>query len=293
MMNRGKKIVAVALALAMMIPFAFSQTTVTKAAETPGQTPVAKTTKDVLSIGLAKGSSNTFARGETVVLSLQATEAISSSKMVGTLSFLDSNNKKIENAFSLVKVIGKRWHIGYDTDSLSFALHSNSVLEFSAQDEIAQIELKVQKDISAAKVAVSFESRNLDIRADNDSTIVTATAPTDDLSCDLTSSIKDTRGVDLELPAKLKQAIYTFSSTGVNNLREFTVPVSIKSNTGFNAITIQFSYNTSQMTYKGYQLTPKALMSLSCITEYQGVTTDSSGATQGYVSLSFAGTEDT
>lgn len=32
MINRGKKIVAVALSFMMMIPFAFSQTTVTKAA---------------------------------------------------------------------------------------------------------------------------------------------------------------------------------------------------------------------------------------------------------------------
>ena len=32
MKNKGKKIVAVALSLVMMIPFAFSQTTVTKAA---------------------------------------------------------------------------------------------------------------------------------------------------------------------------------------------------------------------------------------------------------------------
>lgn len=286
MSKKGKKIVSIMLAFMMVIPLALGQVYVTKAA-----TP--QTTKDVFGLELNKDSSKTFARGETVILTLKSKAAISASMIHGTLSFKDKDGNAIQNAFSLVKVNAENWSVGYNTESLQFALNSNNLMSIAASKEIATIELQVVKEIDAATAVISFDSRYLDVRVDSDGSQVTATTPDDDVTCALTSSISGSRGVELSLPATMKQPIYTFSSTGANLLKRFTVPVSITKNTGFNAMTVQFQYDSSKMSYKGYELTPKALMYLNCITEYQGVTVGSSGTPAGYVSLSFVGVDDT
>lgn len=288
MKNKGKKIVAVALLLVMMIPLVLGQTVETKAA--------AKTVKDVLSLELDASSSTTFTRGDTILLNIKANEALTATKIGFHLMFKDSGNAVLENAFTLNKVtVASGWNAGYDAAKLQFVFSSSNIQTIAASSTIAQIELTVRKEITTTATAVmAFENSSLDLYlADRDGTQVTGTTPADDITLTLTSSITGNRGVELELPATQEQTIYTFGGNGNNSLRKFSVPVTMKSNTGFNAITIQFEYDNLKMSYKGYELSPKALLYLNCITEFQGVKTNTMGSTVGYVSLSFAGLEDT
>ncbi len=288
MKNKGKKIVAVALLLVMMIPLVLGQTVETKAA--------AKTVKDVLSLELDASSSTTFTRGDTILLNIKANEALTATKIGFHLMFKDSGNAVLENAFTLNKVtVASGWNAGYDATKLQFVFSSSNIQTIAASSTIAQIELTVRKEITTTATAVmAFENSSLDLYlADRDGTQVTGTTPADDITLTLTSSITGNRGVELELPATQEQTIYTFGGNGNNSLRKFSVPVTMKSNTGFNAITIQFEYDNLKMSYKGYELSPKALLYLNCITEFQGVKTNTTGSTVGYVSLSFAGLEDT
>ena len=286
MKNKGKKIVAVALSLVMMIPLVLGQTVETKAA--------AKTVNDVLSLDLDASSSKTFTRGDTILLNIKAKETLTASKIGFHLMFKDSGNAVLKNAFTLNKVtVASGWYAGYDADKLQFVFSSSSIQTIAASSTIAQIELTVKKEITTTATAVmAFEDSSLDLYL-ADGTPVTGTTPADDITLKLTSSITGNRGVELELPATQEQTIYTFGGNGNNSLRKFSVPVTMKNNTGFNAITIQFEYDNLKMSYKGYELSPKALLYLNCITEFQGVKTNTAGSTVGYVSLSFAGLEDT
>ena len=85
MINRGKKIVAVALSFMMMIPVAFSQTTVTKAAGA-GTTTAVPTPDKVLKLTVEKNTADkklSLERGQEVSLTLTATQELNVEEIVG------------------------------------------------------------------------------------------------------------------------------------------------------------------------------------------------------------------
>ena len=97
MINRGKKIVAVALSF-MMIPFAFSQTTVTKAAGA-SQATTAPTPDKVLKLTVENNTADkklSLERGQEVKLKLTATSDMEVEKIVGNLSFVDTNGAEVK-----------------------------------------------------------------------------------------------------------------------------------------------------------------------------------------------------
>ena len=92
MKNKGKKIVAVALSLVMMIPFAFSQTTVTKAAG-GSQTTVVPTPDKVLKLTAESNTEDkklSLERGQEVKLKLTATSDMEIEEIVGNLKFVET-----------------------------------------------------------------------------------------------------------------------------------------------------------------------------------------------------------
>lgn len=275
MSKRGKKFITAILTVAMLLPLVWGQTVVTEAA--------ALTTAQA--IKLECENNITMERGDEVLLKLVAAQKIDVEEIVGSLSFKNQVPSSITSCFSLANVEATGWNVGYDTSASIISLRTTSAKTVEQNAVIATIRLTALKDINTVD-AVFEVSR---IKAKNDGTDVDDSAPAE-LSCSLTNSAVTSRGVELETTSALEERIYTFSSSNsYGDLREFSIPIKIKENSGFNAMKLQITYDTQKLNYKGYKVSPKALVYLNCMTEYQGV----SSGNNGIVYLSFAGTDDT
>lgn len=283
MINRGKKIVAVALSLAMMIPLAFSQTTVTKAAG-GSQTTTVPTPDKVLKLTVETNTEDkkvSLERGQEVKMKLTATSDMEIEEIVGNLKFVDAQGKE-EKCFTLSGVEADQWNAGFGADVSVLTFRPSSAKTVKANDVIATITLKSIKSVDS----VTAEYAITNMRAKTTGTTAAAVATTGTVPCAMQNALASTRGVTLEMDATSKQRIYTFNSA---NLKEFSLPVRIKDNTGFNAMKVKITYDSRKLNYKSYKVSSKALIYLHYMTEYQGVDSDGNGV----VTISFVGTDDT
>lgn len=307
MKNKGKKIVAVALSLVMMIPFAFSQATVTKAA-------VVDSVKNALTfeveknvIDKTKGNNDKLSleRGQEVKLKIKAAADMRIGSIKGKLTFEEktSDGQQKENAiagnkiFSIVGSDDNGWNIGYvpndkkDKDYYDLTIGSDSATKtVKAGDVIATLYLESKTSVDWADVKYTvtlMKAFNMD---ENKTPISVAAGESEDnvIAISLKNDFATTRGVTLEMPTSIEQNVYTFKTGGTTDLKKFSVPVSIKQNTGFTGMTVQFTYDTSYLTYVGYKMSPQANVGLECKTVSAGVNNEG----EGEVSLSFAGSED-
>lgn len=279
MINRGKKIVAVALSFMMMIPFAFSQTTVTKAAGA-SQATTAPTPDKVLKLTVENNTADkklSLERGQEVKLKLTATSDMEVEEIVGNLSFVDTNGAEVK-CFSLSEVEADNWNAGFGADVSVLSFRPNSTKTVKANEVIATITLKSIKSVDAVTAKYAVTSMKAKTTG--------ASAATGDVTCAMQNALAAARGVTLEMDTTSKQKLYTFNS---DELKVFSLPVKIKDNTGFNAMKVKITYDSRKLTYKSYKVSSKALIYLHYMTEYQGVDSDGNGV----VTISFVGTEDT
>lgn len=284
MKNKGKKIVAVALSLVMMIPFAFSQTTVTKAAG-GSQTTVVSTPDKVLKLTAESNTEDkklSLERGQEVKLKLTATSEMEIEEIVGNLNFVDAQGKE-EKCFTLSGVEADNWNAGFGADVSFLTFRPSSTKTVKANDVIATITLKSIKSVDS--VTVEYTITNM--KAKTTGTTAATVGATGTVTCaKMENALAKTRGVTLEMDATSTQRIYTFNSA---NSKEFSLPVRIKDNTGFNAMKVKITYDSRKLNYKSYKVSSKALIYLHYMTEYQGVDSDGNGV----VTISFVGTDDT
>lgn len=304
MKNKGKKIVAVALALAMMIPFAFSQTTVTKAAvvDSVKNALTFEVEKNVIDKTKENNDKLSLERGQEVKLTIKAAADMRIGSIKGKLTFEEktSEGKKKENAiagnkiFSIVGSDDNGWNIGYapnDKKDYYLTIGSDSATKTVKKDDVIAtlyLESKTSVDWADVKYTVTLmKAFNTD---ENRTPISVAPEESEDnvIAISLKNDFATTRGVTLEMPTSIEQNVYTFKTGGTTDLKKFSVPVSIKQNTGFTGMTVQFTYDTSYLTYVGYKMSPQANVGLECKTVSAGVNNEGDGE----VSLSFAGSED-
>lgn len=284
MKNKGKKIVAVALSLAMMIPLAFSQTTVTKAAG-GSQTTTVPTPDKVLKLTVENNTADkklSLERGQEVKLKLTAVSDMEVEEIVGNLSFVDTNGAEVK-CFSLSEVEADNWNAGFGADVSVLSFRPSSAKTVKANDVIATITLKSIKSVDS----VTAEYTITNMKAKTAGTTAATVGATGTVTCaKMENALAKTRGVTLEMDATSTQRIYTFNSA---NSKEFSLPVRIKDNTGFNAMKVKITYDSRKLNYKSYKVSSKALIYLHYMTEYQGVDSDGNGV----VTISFVGTDDT
>lgn len=286
MINRGKKIVAVALSFMMMIPVAFSQTTVTKAAGA-GTTTAVPTPDKVLKLTVEKNTADkklSLERGQEVSLTLTATQELNVEEIVGELSFVDTTKNEAVKCFSMTGVEADGWNTGYDTGASLISLRTANTKNVKANGTIATIKLKVTQSVDSVTATYKITSFKASTVGANAAPIQGTGA--DSITCKMDNELAKTRGVTLDTISSLTQKLYSFDT---QKLKSFSIPVKITANTGFNAMKLQVTYDSSKLSYRSYTVSPKALVYLNCMTEYQGV--DSTG--NGFVTISFVGTDDT
>ena len=306
MKNKGKKIVAVALSLAMMIPFAFSQATVTKAAGVDSVKNALKfeVEKNVIDKTKENNDKLSLERGQGVKLTIKAAADMWIGSIKGKLTFEEktSDGKKKDKAiagnkiFSIVGSDDNGWNIGYvpndkkDKDYYDLTIGSDSVTKVKEGDVIATLYLESKTSVDGADVKYTVTLMKA-FNTDENRTPISAVAGESEknvIAIFLKNDFATTRGVTLEMPTSIEQNVYTFKTGGTTDLKKFSVPVSIKQNTGFTGMTVQFTYDTSYLTYVGYKMSPQANVGLECKTVSAGVNDKG----EGEVSLSFAGSED-
>lgn len=307
MINRGKKIVAVALSFMMMIPVAFSQTTVTNAAPQAASATIS-TIADAITIDVvknaksdAKSSKNdklSLERGQEVQLQIKAKAAMKLESIRGKLSFTDTTSRDSDESpvlsNDIFTIAGadeiSGWQVGYlankDRDYYTVSINTNGqAREVKSGDVIASIRMKVQTSVDSVTVNYAVDEKEFKAQNVSDGSKITVTDG-GIATGTLTNDFATTRGVTLSLPDKMTQKTYTFTTSG-DGIKKFSVPVKITSNSGFTGMTVKFTYDYTSMNYTGYQLSPQALVGLSCKTVSSGVT-----STQGEVTLSLLGSED-
>ena len=302
MINREKKIVAVALSLAMMLPLTFSQTATTGAAtktnRASGTTSQAASANESAYLQLAADSNSgvPMERGDKFTLTVKAKKAFQSAMSVeGTFTYKEDSVTTAHwgDCFEIAKVeLGTKntnWGYSYDNDTGAFAVVSNSTqgggVSFASSDEIAKITFEVKSAVD--KVDFSYTLSNFKVE---DSTL-TSTGNTNvdegtnnkEVTVSVTNSAVSARKVTFEMPATIEAKVSQNFSAG----KELEVPVTIKKdeNSGFNTIIMKFTYPATSMQYKGFEMSPKARTYLSCVTER----TDYNGG----IYLCFAGKDDT
>lgn len=308
MINRGKKIVAVALSFMMMIPVAFSQTTVTNAAAQAASATIS-TIADAITIDVVKNVKSdaksskdngklSLERGQEVQLQIKAKAAMKLESIRGKLSFTDTTSRDPDESpvlsNDIFTIAGadeiSGWQVGYlankDRDYYTVSINTNGqAREVKSGDIIASIRMKVQTSVDGVTVNYAVDEKEFKAQNVSDGSEITVTdggIATGTLKNDFAT----TRGVTLSLPDKMTQKTYTFTASG-DGIKKFSVPVKITSNSGFTGMTVKFTYDYTSMNYTGYQLSPQALVGLSCKTVSSGVT-----STQGEVTLSLLGSED-
>ena len=285
MNKKGKKLLAAVLLFAMMIPLALSQTAVTEAAPAAGTTT--PTVDKVVSLKVENnttGSKVSLERGQKVSLTLTATQELNVEEIVGELSFVDATTKEAVKCFSMTGVEADGLNAGFDTSASIVSLRTTNTRNVKASGTIATIKLKVTQSVDsviATYKITSFTASTVGANAAN----IRGTGA-DLITCKMDNALAGSRGVTLETTSSLTQKLYSFDT---GKLKSFSIPVKITANTGFNAMKLQVTYDASKLSYRSYTVSPKALVYLNCMTEYQGV--DSEG--NGLVTISFVGTDDT
>ena len=175
MINRGKKIVAVALSFMMMIPVAFSQTTVTNAAAQAASATIS-TIADAITIDVVKNAKSdaksskdndklSLERGQEVQLQIKTKAAMKLESIRGKLSFTDTTSRDSDESpvlsNDIFTIAGadeiSGWQVGYlankDRDYYTVSINTNGqAREVKSGDVIASIRMKVQTSVDSVTV---------------------------------------------------------------------------------------------------------------------------------------------
>lgn len=280
MKKRGRKITAILLAFAMVLPMAWSQTVVTEAAGTDSDylTLAPKNNKAQVPMEL----------GDEITLELKAKSAFQAASIGGTFSFKE---KVKENGSDVVNTVSdcftvqdvttlKNWGWGYDGDNGEFSVYTTntSVTPFQNNEVIATITLKVVKAVDNVDIVYTLNSFN----AKDSTTNVYYNEGEDGktVTCATMTNSQLPRKVAFEMDTDTIARVGNYSKN-----KPIEIPVRIGANNGFTSVTMKFEYDTSLMTYQGYEMSAKTR-------NYFIARTVKNDTSNGEVSLAFAGKKD-
>ena len=279
MKKRGRKITAILLAFAMVLPMAWSQTVVTEAAGTES---------DYLTLA-PKNTQVPMEVGDEITLELKAKSAFQlTSEIGGTFSCKEKTKK---NGSDVVDVVTDHFEIenvalpknidcgyNFDTDVFSITPQYTKAISFQNNEVIATITLKVVKAVDNVDIVCtldSFNPKDLTTNAEPDEGAANKT-----VTCATLTNSKLPRKVAFEMDANTVARVGNYSKAKL-----LEIPVRINANDGFSAMTMKFDYDTSLMTFKEYTMPAK-------VRNYLILKTMKNDTSSGEVSLSFAGKKD-
>lgn len=269
MKSRGKKIVAVALSLAMMVPVLLSQTVVSKA--------ITETESNYLQLK-SSATPVSLEKNDEFTLDLQTKKAFQNTMGIeGQFIYKEiyKEKSKADQYFEIIKVdtVAAGWASYYDNATGKFGIiRSNTNLYSSgaAGSNIASITFRVKKAVDEADITLKLSTFEAIEKTTNGG--ITTNTPVKEnatdtdcyvVTCAQIQNQNKTRTVTFSNDKDITAKVAALGGTN----KEFKVPIDLTENSGFNAIKLKFSYPGNSMNYTGYEIPAKMRAYLPSVTE--------------------------
>ena len=282
MKNVRKRLGAFALMFAMVMPLVCGAQTEVKADPS--------TEEDLIALEVEEASPS-LEIGDTITVDIKLTKALSSFHYVeGTLKY-EADKFEVENVEAVNEAgSGNSLTIGWDSqdssadqsghqlESVTVMAINNSGIDVAANTVLAKVTLKVKKSV-ATTTDISYE----EVRIASEDTNYTATFPSSiivnkDVRITVTNSMSGNRKVELIIPDKIN-----VPTNGQSPLNTVSVPIYIKSNTGFDTLHIELAYLSDMLQYDSYSVSSAVrAKGANCQVDF----------TNGAISISFASSRD-
>lgn len=262
---RGKKIVAVALSLAMMVPVLLSQTVVSKA--------ITETESNYLQLK-STATSVALEKNDEFTLDLQSKNVFQSTMGIEG-QFIYEEKGVADQYFDIIKVtpVGAGWASYYDNDTGKFGIVRSALNPYSspaANTSIATITFRVKKAVDEADIRLVLSAFSASVSVTSGGTTTVNPVKEDEtpsaaykVTCAKLTNQNATRTVTFTNDANMTAKVAQLGSAN----KEFKVPVSLTVNKGFNALKLKVTYSGSMMSYTGYEIPPKMRTYLPSVTE--------------------------
>ena len=265
MKSRGKKIVAVALSLAMMVPVLLSQTVVSKA--------ITETESNYLQLK-STATSVSLEKNDEFTLDLQSKNVFQSTMGIEG-QFIYEEQGDADQYFDIIKVtpVGAGWASYYDNDTGKFGIVRSALNPYSspaANTSIATITFRVKKAVDEADIRLVLSAFSASVSVASGGTTTVNPVKEDEtpsaaykVTCAKLTNQNATRTVTFTNDANMTAKVAQLGSAN----KEFKVPVSLTVNKGFNALKLKVTYSGSMMSYTGFEIPPKMRTYLPSVTE--------------------------
>lgn len=265
MKSRGKKILTVALSLAMMVPVLLSQTVVSKA--------ITETESNYLQLK-STATSVALEKNDEFTLDLQSKNVFQSTMAIEG-QFIYEEKGVADQYFDIIKVtpVGAGWASFYDNDTGKFGIVRSALNPYSspaANTSIATITFRVKKAVDEADIRLVLSVFSASVSVTSGGTTTVNPVKEDEtpsaaykVTCAKLTNQNATRTVTFTNDANMTAKVAQLGSAN----KEFKVPVSLTVNKGFNALKLKVTYSGSMMSYTGFEIPPKMRTYLPSVTE--------------------------
>ena len=251
MKNRLKKVCAFVVAFALVLPLVCGQQMTVKAA-TPYLTLVAV---DSSGVDLTGGTSLEI--GDTVSLELRATAELETLGAFSSIeAYLDYDTEKFKQVTTSDFTPAQDWAVYWDVESNKVNISTTTDSAFSDGDVICTLKLTVKSAVNGS-TTVEWNGDSVDpdkniviTQSDNAS----RQAEAENVACTVSNTVTEaSRVFELSVPSSL-----TFYTDTQGREKEIVVPIKIENGSIYCGFRFGFTYNTSLVTYTGYELSSSA-----------------------------------
>ena len=251
MKNRWKKVCAFVVAFALVLPLVCGQQMTVKAA-TPYLTLVAV---DSSGVDLTGGTSLEI--GDTVSLELRATAELEALGAFSSIeAYLDYDTEKFKQVTTSDFTPAQDWAVYWDVESNKVNISTTTDSAFSDGDVICTLKLTVKSAVNGSTTVewngdpVDPDKNIVITQRDNASRQAEAV----NVTCTVSNTVTEaSRVFELSVPSSL-----TFYTDTQGREKEIVVPIKIENGSIYCGFRFGFTYNTSLVTYTGYELSSSA-----------------------------------
>ena len=251
MKNRWKKVCAFVVAFALVLPLVCGQQMTVKAA-TPYLTLVAV---DSSGVDLTGGTSLEI--GDTVSLELRATAELEALGAFSSIeAYLDYDTEKFKQVTTSDFTPAQDWAVYWDVESNKVNISTTTDSAFSDGDVICTLKLTVKRAVNGSTTVewngdpVDPDKNIVITQSDNASRQAEAV----NVTCTVSNTVTEaSRVFELSVPSSL-----TFYTDTQGREKEIVVPIKIENGSIYCGFRFGFTYNTSLVTYTGYELSSSA-----------------------------------
>ena len=253
MKNRLKKVCAFVVAFALVLPLVCGQQMTVKAA-TP-KTYLTLVAVDSSGVDLTGGTSLEI--GDTVSLELRATAELEALGAFSSIeAYLDYDTEKFKQVTTSDFTPAQDWAVYWDVESNKVNISTTTDSAFSDGDVICTLKLTVKSAVNGS-TTVEWKGDPVDpdkniviTQSDNASRQAEAV----NVTCTVSNTVTEaSRVFELSVPSSL-----TFYTDTQGREKEIVVPIKIENGSIYCGFRFGFTYNTSLVTYTGYELSSSA-----------------------------------